>query len=96
MSLSTETPVNGMTVHKMNETGRHEVKLSMKWGTGKGASLKGEVWVYIPLTQRHASLSLTNATLTPPGEENDLIVHLAFLSNISTILPPSMETHVRF
>ncbi|XP_050737159.1 uncharacterized protein LOC127008802 [Eriocheir sinensis] len=63
-----ETPVYGMTMHKMNATGRHEVALTLKWGPGKGATLKGDVWVYIPLKPSHVSLSLTNVTRTPPGD----------------------------
>ncbi|MPC09664.1 Polycystic kidney disease protein 1-like 2 [Portunus trituberculatus] len=66
-----KTPVFGMTVHRMNKTGRHEVSLTLKWGEGTHTVLKDEVWVYIPLTAQHASLSLPNTTLTPPGHSQE-------------------------
>ena len=69
----TETPVYGLTIRKMNTTGRHDITLKLKWGTGSHALLKGEVWVYVPLTPLHVTFLLPNTSLTPPGMRNDLI-----------------------
>ncbi|XP_064091678.1 uncharacterized protein LOC135205258 [Macrobrachium nipponense] len=69
----TETPVFGMTVHKMEKTGRHNVSVHLTWGGDQTANFFDYVWVYRPIANAHVLFAVTSSVVVPPGNISALI-----------------------
>ncbi|XP_042867751.1 uncharacterized protein LOC122250429 [Penaeus japonicus] len=65
----TAPPVFGMTVHSMNESGRHELLLKLTWDDQE-ESFTDYLWVLRPLTETHPQVVAPPVVVAPPGQVN--------------------------